>query len=354
MSGSGSEGGEWFDDFDDSLTASDSDAGGAAAAEASPARGGAQRVPLYRVLDAAELEAAATAATDQVRAILGCAAAAARALLAPFGWDAEALLTTLAERGEAAVYGRAGLPPPGAAPAAPPAPDAAGAAACGVCLADVPARELLAPAACGHSFCRECWATHAAVAVRGGLGAALRCMAPRCGAPVADAAAEALLAGAEGGALAARRRRQLLDAFVDGNRAVRWCPSVPHCGRAARAARGPHVECDCACGARFCFACGEAPHSPASCAMMADWARRLREGTETSQWLSAHTKPCPRCAKPVEKNGGCNLVLCRCGQAFCWLCGRGTGRAHTWTAIEGHACGAYRGEAESRASGAQR
>ena len=50
----------------------------------------------------------------------------------------------------------------------------------------------------------------------------------------------------------------------------------------------------------------------------------------------------------------CNLVVCRCGQAFCWLCGQGTGRAHTWTNIEGHSCGAYKEEAEARASEAQR
>lgn len=50
----------------------------------------------------------------------------------------------------------------------------------------------------------------------------------------------------------------------------------------------------------------------------------------------------------------CNLVLCRCGQAFCWLCGQATGRAHTWTNIEGHSCGAYKEEAEARANEASR
>ena len=47
-------------------------------------------------------------------------------------------------------------------------------------------------------------------------------------------------------------------------------------------------------------------------------------------------------------------MLCRCGQAFCWLCGQATGRAHTWTNIEGHSCGAYKEEAEARANEAQR
>jgi len=87
---------------------------------------------------------------------------------------------------------------------------------------------------------------------------------------------------------------------------------------------------------------------------MQDWMQRYRDGTETASWLTANTKPCPKCAKPVEKNGGCNLVVCRCSQAFCWLCGKATGRAHTWSNIEGHSCGAYKEEMESKATAAQR
>ena len=32
--------------------------------------------------------------------------------------------------------------------------------------------------------------------------------------------------------------------------------------------------------------------------------QRMRDGSETSSWLNANTKPCPKCSKPVEKNGG--------------------------------------------------
>ena len=32
--------------------------------------------------------------------------------------------------------------------------------------------------------------------------------------------------------------------------------------------------------------------------------------------------PCPTCSRPIEKDGGCNEVLCtQCGTNFCWLCG---------------------------------
>jgi len=44
------------------------------------------------------------------------------------------------------------------------------------------------------------------------------------------------------------------------------------------------------------------------------WKQKCQDDSETKNWMSANTKPCPKCAKPVEKNGGCNLVTCHCGQ----------------------------------------
>lgn len=57
------------------------------------------------------------------------------------------------------------------------------------------------------------------------------------------------------------------DGYVDDNRKVKWCPSVPHCGRAVRINSDPHVEVTCHCGQQFCFACNDPPHTPATCEM---------------------------------------------------------------------------------------
>jgi len=138
----------------------------------------------------------------------------------------------------------------------------------------------------------------------------------------------------------------LIDSYVDDNKNVKWCPSVPHCGRAARAEHGLHCEVSCQCGREFCFACCEPHHSPATCEMITEWNKRIKEGKENDSWLNANTKNCPKCKNPVEKNGGCNHVTCRCGQSFCWLCGQATGRTHTWNGISGHACGRYQEEAK--------
>ncbi len=44
------------------------------------------------------------------------------------------------------------------------------------------------------------------------------------------------------------------------------------------------------------------------------WKQKIQDDSETRNWMAANTKPCPKCGKPVEKNGGCNLVVCQCRQ----------------------------------------
>ena len=36
-------------------------------------------------------------------------------------------------------------------------------------------------------------------------------------------------------------------------------------------------------------------------------------------------KRCPRCNQGIEKSGGCNSMICRCGHEFCWQCLRSNG-----------------------------
>ncbi len=70
------------------------------------------------------------------------------------------------------------------------------------------------------------------------------------------------------------------------NQLVRWCPSVPHCGRALRVAGEVHCEPECACGQRFCFACALEPHSPCTCDMCAPPSHRDEPLAVTSHCMS--------------------------------------------------------------------
>ncbi|KAK8530084.1 hypothetical protein V6N13_102962 [Hibiscus sabdariffa] len=143
---------------------------------------------------------------------------------------------------------------------------------------------------CGHGFCNDCWTEHFVVQINQGHSRRIRCMAHKCNAICDEAVVRNL------------------------------------------------VE----------------PHSPCSCMMWELWVKKCRDVSETVNWITVYTKHCPKCQKPVEKNGGCNLVRCICGQAFCWLCGGATGREHNWTGISGHSCGSYKEDLEKKTEQAKR
>ena len=74
------------------------------------------------------------------------------------------------------------------------------------------------------------------------------------------------------------------------------------------------------CGYIYCYKHGAA-HSGKSCA---EYEQSIaREVEESQSVLRQITKPCPCCATPIEKSGGCNHMKCtRCSAAFCWVCGK--------------------------------
>ena len=113
----------------------------------------------------------------------------------------------------------------------------------------------------------------------------------------------------------ARVRR---DAAARGQRAVR-CSA---CGTLSATALGSGATTCGACGAATCVQhelAATLGSDRSCCAAGAAEAQRQRENAASETTVQRTTQPCPRCGVPIEKNGGCeNMVCTRCSTPFKW------------------------------------
>ncbi|KAG2471266.1 BBS4 protein, partial [Polypterus senegalus] len=115
---------------------------------------------------------------------------------------------------------------------------------------------------CGHKFCMQCWSEYLTTKIiEEGMGQTISCPAHGC------------------------------DILVDDSTVI--------------------------------FNCGENWHDPVKCKWLRKWIKKCDDDSETSNWIAANTKECPKCHVTIEKDGGCNHMVCRnqnCKAEFCWVC----------------------------------
>ncbi len=209
---------------------------------------------------------------------------------------------------------------------------------CSVCFESVPTEKGLALSACGHLFCRPCWTEHLRARLEeGGRTAALAsCVWQGCKAIVPAGVWEALMKPKE----LARYQAAVRDEFamhVFKNYKVRGGPSFVSLSHPS-AQPCPKEECSnlvhwhsklnvpvtCLCSFRFCFECHDeatGDHAPASCEEVQLWMKKFSSESDNLLFIRAHTRMCPKCRSPIEKNGGCMHMTCRkCKHEFCWIC----------------------------------
>uniref|UniRef100_A0A0E0B6I8 RBR-type E3 ubiquitin transferase n=1 Tax=Oryza glumipatula TaxID=40148 RepID=A0A0E0B6I8_9ORYZ len=193
---------------------------------------------------------------------------------------------------------------------------------CAICF-DVFAAGGMRSAGCSHYYCVACWRGYVRAAVGDGARClSLRCPDPSCPAAVVRELVDAVADGED-------RERYgwfALRSYVEESAGMRWCPG-PGCSRAVEFVGGggdgeESSEVFCSCGHGLCWRCGEEAHRPVSCKTVAKWVEKNSSESETATWLLAHTKHCPKCRLPIEKNLGCMHMTCRppCLHEFCWIC----------------------------------
>ena len=280
----------------------------------------------YVVLTESDVRARQEADTAKVAEVLSIPSGFAAVLLRHFKWRVGRVQEewfTDERRVRAAV----GLPAPEHGDELVPCTRSARAEVCGICFDPYPAGRTRS-AGCGHYYCDGCWAGYVAAAVGDGPRClSMRCPDPSCSAPVVRELVDKVLAA--GAKERARYARFWLRSYVEesGGR-IKWCGgagcnrSVEVLGDAADAAAATDVFCDSGCRHGFCWACGEEAHRPVSCGTVRAWLAKNASDSETANWVVAHTKRCPKCRRPIEKNHGCNHMTCGapCRHQFCWLC----------------------------------
>ncbi|KZV45232.1 RING/U-box superfamily protein isoform 1 [Dorcoceras hygrometricum] len=276
----------------------------------SPSKGSSCKVITRECLSAAQWEDLRT-----VMELLSLREQHARALLIHHHWDVEKLLTVYLEKEKAFLLSEVGLAADNVIGL-----DFSSTVMCNICMNDVPA-EVVTAMDCGHGFCDNCWAGHFAAKISEGQSQRIKCMAYKCNA-ICDEVFVRNLLGVRHPDLAERLERFLFYSYIEDNRKAKWCTSMPHCGKAILVEEDIFCEVECPCGSQFCFSCSSEAHSPCPCFMWERWEKKCRDNVSDSRyWINVNTMPCPKCHKPIEKNGGCNSVNCICGAQFWWLPG---------------------------------
>ncbi|KAI3922021.1 hypothetical protein MKX01_005710 [Papaver californicum] len=258
----------------------------------------------------------------------------ARTLLIHHCWDIDRLLNTLVDKGKNKLFSEAGIFVVGRRNLS--SLVSSSTMTCNICMEDCSFNEVTMMD-CGHNFCNKCWTQHFTIKIKEGQSRRIRCMAHGCD-TICDDAIIRNLVGAKDLDLAERFEKFLLESYIEDNKKVKWCPSVPHCGNAIRVGVDEYCEVECLCGLQFCFRCSMEVHSPCSCLMWKLWTQKCQDESKTINWISSNTMPCPKCHRAIARDGGCNLMRCICGETFCWLCGEATGFSHTWSNIDSHKC----------------
>ncbi|KAI3889099.1 hypothetical protein MKX03_004262 [Papaver bracteatum] len=154
---------------------------------------------------------------------------------------------------------------------------------CGICFEAYP-RDRMYAAACGHHFCSACWTGYVSTAINDGPGCLmLRCPDPSCGAAVGQDLINLLVSEED----MQKYSRYILRSYVEDNKK-----------------------------------CTEEAHRPVDCVTVAKWILKNCAELKSMNWISANSKPCPKCKRPIEKNRGCMHITCTppCKFEFCWLC----------------------------------
>lgn len=188
---------------------------------------------------------------------------------------------------------------------------------------------------CDHSFCTLCMKEHVGLNVKEGSVDKIVCPDSRCKRAIEPSLIKELLTEEQYD----RWERVLLQKTLDCMKDVVYCPrkkcNTPVIEESDNL--GQCVQCMFA----FCTLCFQSWHPGSQCMSAEDKLRALKmrgsrgnmeeflrkqmefvnEQKASLAMKRMGCKQCPGCGCAISKTAGCNKMRCRCGMAFCFLCG---------------------------------
>ncbi|XP_028299552.1 E3 ubiquitin-protein ligase RNF14-like isoform X2 [Gouania willdenowi] len=229
---------------------------------------------------------------------------------------------------------------------------------CGVCFLVLLGSECVQLSECGHVFCQACLREFCTVQITEGNVQGVTCPQADCKASPTPAQVKRLV----GDELFSRYDRLLLQFSLESMSDVIYCPRM-FCGSAVIMEKSGTAALCSVCGLAFCVTCRKTYHGTDDCqgqeekkmnklmerldlpiseegrnAVMDDFLKGSKkrknllikrygqnilkyviETKSNEKWIKANSKPCPRCSRQIEKNGGCDRMTCtQCSQVFNW------------------------------------
>lgn len=277
---------------------------------------------VYEILTTEDIVQHMIDCIKEVNNVVEISATTIRILLNYFKWDKEKLMEALYDGDQDQLFANAKVINPFKKPTPPTqqkAKASSGTEDCEICFLHYPP-SLMSGLECGHRFCIHCWREYLHTKImEEGVGQSIECAAHGCNILVDDVTVMRLIKDSK---VKLKYQHLITNSFVECNRLLRWCPS-PDCSYAVRVLYVDKRPVTCKCGHTFCFACGENWHEPVKCQLLRKWIKKCDDDSETSNWIAANTKECPQCNATIEKDGGCNHMVCKnqnCKADFCWVC----------------------------------
>ena len=182
---------------------------------------------------------------------------------------------------------------------------------------------------CGHQFCEYCWGEYLKEKIKYPLNILqAKCPQKNCTCVVYEKFYSNFLKDKNSFKIL---NKALYKNFIDINPDIKQCPNK-YCFYFIKSNLHTAREIKCLCGTSYCFKCSREYHNPCPCEMNKKWLEIIKElyyisseEEKSNKWIQANTKECPNCHQKIEKNKGCNYMLCNknfggCGHAFCYVC----------------------------------